>query len=116
MKPRVNILWTKFQQISSLLLMLLFLSISAAPVFHDHKHSHTTQHVDCGSEEKTQLIDKCAICDYCHHVQGKQILLFYPQQSAILKAEVTTLDTRVLSSNYKFTLQGFTNKGPPSLS
>lgn len=115
MKNGANIIQTKFQRIGSLLLILLFLFVAAAPLLHHHEHCERSEHVNVGSDENIQLTDKCAVCDYCHHIQGQQILLYYPQLQIIINTNAITLDNRALVSNYKFTLQGFTNKGPPAL-
>lgn len=114
MKTGANILWTKYQQIGSMMLILLFFSIATAPLFHHHEHSHIHEHANAG-DELIQMADKCALCDYYHHVSKQQMLLFYPQLTVILNTDTIKLDNRLLISNYKFTLQGFTNKGPPAL-
>lgn len=115
MKTGTNSLWTKSLQVGSFLLVLLFLSITSAPLLHHHEHSHTEGHVNTSLEESIQLADKCVVCDYYHHIAGQQILLSYPQIQTILNAHTNILDNPVLVCNYKFTLQGFTNKGPPCL-
>lgn len=115
MNNGTNVLWTKSQRTGSLLLILLFLFVAAVPLFHHHEHAHGNEHINTSSEESIQLSDKCAVCDYCHHIEGQQILLYHPQLQIVLNTDAITLDNRVLVSNYKFTLQGFSNKGPPAL-
>jgi len=114
MKTGANITGTKFQHICSLLLILLFMFVAVSPLLHHHKHSHAEAEVSANQKETVHFTDECAVCDYYHHIQGQQILLYHPPLETILNTVVITLDNRVLISNYKFTLQGFTNKGPPT--
>ncbi|WP_316818728.1 hypothetical protein [Pedobacter nyackensis] len=113
MNSSTKLLWTKLQRKGSFLLVLLFLFISTSQLFHIHTEGHSD--FEYGAKKQIQHINKCAICDYYHHVQGQQILLFYPTALKIASPEVITLNTLVITRNYEFSLQVIANKGPPIL-
>lgn len=114
MKSTVKRVSTKPQQIESFLLIVLFLFISTTQLFHIHNEGYSNQNAACEDEEQIQVLNKCSICDYYLHTQGQQILLFYPTLQTIVNPELITLNTRVLTGNYEFTLQVIANKGPPN--
>ncbi|WP_256011923.1 hypothetical protein [Desertivirga xinjiangensis] len=60
-------------------------------------------------------VDSCRICDYLAHKQGRELYLSFPPQLVLPILEPVMRNTPVIAVNYKFTLQGFTNKGPPYL-
>lgn len=103
----------KLQQGGSLLLVALFLFISAAQILHNHLDKHNDLHESCGDHDQLQLLDKCAVCDYYHHIQDKQIFLHYLPVLVVALPKAITVNTYVFVGNYKFSLQGYTNKGPP---
>jgi hypothetical protein len=103
----------QLQQAGSFLLVCLLLFISAAQVLHTHPDRHCDEHEQCGDKEQLQGLDKCAVCDYDHHVQGKQIFSHQSLIVVVALPQTRTINTRVLIGNYKFSLQGYTNKGPP---
>lgn len=115
MKSSVKLLWAKSQQTASFLLMLLFLFISTAQLFHIHVDRHSDQDVQLEDKDQIQSLDKCSICDYYHYVQGQQILLYYPTVQNIVNPEAITLNTCVLIGHYDFTPKIIANKGPPYL-
>lgn len=107
------------KQGASFLLVLLFLVLSAAPVLHDHNEGHVNPKEQqkgakqSGTQEQLQLSDKCSICDYYHHIQGKQIFSHYLLELPEIFSKVISTSPHLLTGNYKITVQGFTNKGPP---
>lgn len=103
----------QLQRAGSFLLVWLFLFISAAQVLHVHPGSHMNDHEQCGDKEQLQGLDKCSICDYYHHIQAKQIFWHHPVVLDVALPQTRTINTQVLIGNYKFSLQGYTNKGPP---
>jgi len=113
MKSSVKLLWAKSQQTVSFLLMVLFLFISTAQLFHVHADKHSDQNVQFEDKDQIQSLNKCSICDYYHYVQGQQILLSYPTVLTIVNPEAITLNTYVLTGNYDLITQIITNKGPP---
>lgn len=104
----------RLQRTGSFFLILLFLFISAAQVLHTHLDSENCHDKSCGDREQLQLTDKCSICDYYHHTEGKQIFLHYPPILLTAFPQVITINTPVFTGNYKFALPGYTNKGPPN--
>jgi hypothetical protein len=113
MKSSSKCLWSKLAQKGSVLLVLLFLCLSTAQLFHTHTEVYSDQHTAYDDKEQIQILNKCSVCDYYHHLQGKQILVFYPTVETIFNPEAITLDTQVLTENYEYTLQVIANKGPP---
>lgn len=97
------------------MMVMVFLSITIVQAF--HIHDHVVKIEQSSSDEDTlSNADDCKICDYLMHKQGKQLFLSYPPVIVFLLPEPISYSTAVFISNYKFTLQGFTNKGPPTLS
>ena len=113
MKRERNRLVQKCYHVGSILLVTLFMSISVIQAFHSHsKVVHVEQ---CSDHEQLAALDHCLVCDYLVHKQGKEFYL--PHPPVALKLAVQTISSRpnVFVGNYKFTLQGFTNKGPPAV-
>lgn len=111
MKRKGKLLFLKCCQLNSFMLALLFLFISAAPAFHSHHRVSKAGQVE--EQPVYNTTDKCQVCDYYTHRQGKEFHLPFPPALAAPKPEPVTLAFRVYAGIYKFTLQGFTNKGPP---
>lgn len=102
-----------------MLLVMLFLSISVAQIFHSHpkvaalEHTH---HDDGSGQAQVDAADKCLICDYLAHQQSKEFYISHPLVLTVPLPDAITLNNNVFVGNYKFSLQGFTNKGPPVIS
>lgn len=109
----------KCYQAGAMLLVTLFLSISVAQIFHSHPKvatlEHAHQHGMDGRDQVTAA-DKCLICDYLSHQQSKEFYINHPLVLSVPLPDAITLNTNVFVGNYKFSLQGFTNKGPPAFS
>jgi len=104
----------KFHQLGAVLLVLLFLSITVVQIF--HRHSQVVKTEQTSSDEDTiSSTDDCKICDYLMHKQGKHLFFSYPPVIVFSLPEPIRYSAGVFVGNYKFTLQGFTNKGPPVL-
>lgn len=102
------------KKFAGFLLAILFLTIPLTQTLHSH-HIH-----DDFSKIKTEksissASEKCLICDYTAEIKGKQILMAHPPVINIPTNVCATLNTFVYTRIYKFTLQNFSNKGPPSL-
>ncbi|RZM22159.1 MAG: hypothetical protein EOO88_30265 [Pedobacter sp.] len=96
------------------LLVILFVAMSFVQTFHGHaKTFHTAQQSD---HDQLAANDKCLVCDFLSHQQGKEFHLPHPVLLVKSISTPVTLNTNVFVGNYKFTLQDFTNKGPPSFS
>jgi len=108
-----------FYQAGAFLLVMLFLSISVAQIFHSHskvaavEHTH---HHDQDQQDQVSAADKCLICDYLAHQQSKEFYISHPLVLNVPLPDAITLNSNVFVGNYKFSLQGFTNKGPPVFS
>jgi hypothetical protein len=102
------------KKFAAFLLMVLFLSIPLVQTLHSH---HTEDIFSKTSTEKSisSAAEKCLICDYTAEIKGKQILMAHPPIINIPTNVCATLNTFVYTRIYKFTLQNFSNKGPPCL-
>jgi hypothetical protein len=96
----------------SLLLAVFFLAIPIIQSFHDH---HQTDVEHTYEQHISSNVEKCLICDYTTELKGKQALLVHDTAKLLPANLLTTLNTFVYTRIYKFTLQDFSNKGPPSL-
>jgi hypothetical protein len=115
MRADANILCPKLRQTFLVLFALLFLFIAVVPGFHHHGHNSVCRHLNCDDTEKIQFTDKCAICDYFHHVQVQPVLLPGTLSLPVIHPEAIAPGIWVSHDNYSFTLPGFTSRGPPRL-
>jgi hypothetical protein len=95
------------------MLVILFLSTIFIQALHNHNSSLNT--ASSQDEQYTSLSEKCKICDDYHHKQEKEAVQVYQTALIVALPDSVDLGTRVLGGIYKFTLQGFTNKGPPAI-
>ncbi|MFN0256563.1 hypothetical protein [Pedobacter ureilyticus] len=104
----------KVKAFAAALLAILFLAIPFIQTLHSH---HASEEFVKTTTEKsiTSAAEKCLICDYTAEIKGKQILMAHPPTIDIPTNVCATLNTFVYTRLYKFTLQNFSNKGPPSL-
>jgi hypothetical protein len=98
-------------QVVSFLMVILFISMTLVQTFHAHVSSVNTAQSDEG--DFTYAVEKCKICDFYLHKQTETIHSTYPSELATLLPTPISHNTHHYIGNYKFTLQGFTNKGPP---
>ena len=103
----------KCYQLGSLLLVMLFLSIAIIQSVHTHDREVRTEQ-SAIDQDSLSNSDWCKLCDYFIHKQDKQLFLSYPPVVVPPLPEPVSYTTEIFVGNYKFTLQGFTNKGPPS--
>jgi len=104
----------KCHQLGALVLVLLFLSISVIQALHRHHRIVQTEQ-SSNDEDSITDSDQCKLCDYFTQKQDKQL---YPSQELVLVIplpEPISYKGETFIGNYKFTLQGFTNKGPPAI-
>ena len=113
MKRNKGILFIQLSRITSFLLVILFLST----ILIQSLHNHTSSFNASSSQDKqyTSLAEKCKICDDYHHKQEKEAVLIHQTTLIVAIPDSVDLGARVLGGIYKFTLQGFTNKGPPAI-
>ena len=99
-------------RIISLIMVVLVMSISVVQIFHSHTDDHHP--IKTGEKEYTQAIEKCDICDFLVHKQQKEFLLPGSQQTEMPQWFSVAKPMTGSVNFYKFTLPGFTNKGPPA--
>ncbi len=101
-------------KIISMLLVFLFTAITAIQALHKHQTAGIDR--DDADTEYVYSSEKCSICDYLVQKRSHHAHLSYPPVITVPVTKAVTLLTRCYAGVYKFTLQGFTNKGPPALS
>lgn len=111
LKVKKNNIQKKCCQVVSFLMVVLFISMTVVQVFHMHDRGVTTE--QSGEDDLTYAVEKCKVCDFYFHKQSETIHAAYPPALVTLLPTLITHNTRHYIGNYKFTLQGFTNKGPP---
>jgi len=105
----------KCHQLGSLLLVILFLSISVIQALHSHKFIVQYEQSADSSNETVFEANHCKICDYLIHKQNKYFFIVYAAVLVLAVSWPSSFPPHRLVDNYKFSLQGFTNKGPPVL-
>jgi hypothetical protein len=95
----------------ALLLVVVILGISFGQALHSHKSLTKTE--QSGEEDSGSLTEKCSICEFYLHKHGKELNLSFPPVYNQPVIQPVTFNSQCYIGNYKFTLQGFTNKGPP---
>lgn len=101
----------RLSAIMSLLLAFVFISITAIQAL--HKHNYSSPKDDADDTEYVYSSEKCLVCDYMVHKQSHYAHLDYPPVVIAPVTKAVTLLSKSYAGIYKFTLQGFTNKGPP---
>jgi hypothetical protein len=96
------------------LLIVVFLGISVGQLFHNHKSIIKTEQT--ADDDASYVTEKCKVCEFFVHKHSKFLLLSYPPVLVVAVPEPITYNSHCFIGNYKFTLQGFTNKGPPAAS
>lgn len=98
----------------SCLLIVVFLGISVGQLFHNHKSVIKTE--QSADDDASYVSEKCNVCEFYVHKHSKFTHLSYPPVFVVAVPETITYNSSGFIGNYKFTLQGFTNKGPPAAS
>jgi hypothetical protein len=99
-------------QTVSILLVVLILSVFAIPVIHAHHNENPTRHSE---KEIVSASKKCLTCSVLSHHQYQKYLISVDQPSVAPVRTYIIILSGVFAGVFKFTLQGFTNKGPPSI-
>ncbi|UYQ91191.1 hypothetical protein MKQ68_13935 [Chitinophaga horti] len=94
-----------YSMVGALLLLALLFSSNIIQVLHTH-HPETTTVADADED--------CEVCAYCNNHAGKELLLTHPPILDTPLPAAIVLNGKTYARIYKFTLQGFSNKGPPS--
>ncbi|MCD0489161.1 hypothetical protein LPB86_13050 [Pedobacter sp. MC2016-14] len=94
-----------------LVLFLIFINLLQA----FHQHHETTVSVDKTAQGEEVLTDneQCAICDFAAHQRHEVFYISSQVDLPVPLPAVITLNGSLQQRIYKFTLQGFSNKGPP---
>jgi len=93
---------------------VLFLSISIVQALHSHQQSLPTEQSASSSDQTVSDSNHCQLCDYLAHQQEKQSFTVYGIVFLLPVPNPIIFHPYGFVGNYKFTLQGFTNKGPPT--
>ena len=100
-------------QILAQLLILLMLSIPFTQILHHHVNDSVEYTEHSGKTIISKTANHCDLCDYLKHNHSKDFLPSYTSLSMPLPQPIK-IRANVIAGNYTFTLQGFTNKGPPA--
>jgi hypothetical protein len=98
-------------RLSAALLLLLFLGSILVPAFHSHNSA-----AEQGIEQTVAVDNPCAVCDYIAHSHTEVFTSIPPLILSVPLPPTIELHNGVFARIYKFTLQGFSNKGPPASS
>jgi len=104
------------QQIKNILaiwLMMLFVGTSLFQVFHHHEH--LPNHKSYSQTSIQKWVKSCEVCDYLAHHHAVPVLNAHHFELVPPIIATSAFSGRYYIGFYKFTLQGFTNKGPPSI-
>ncbi len=102
------------QQVKNILaiwLVMIFVGTSLFQIFHHHKHHADHKHSNETSVQK--WVKSCEVCDYLAHLHAVPILTAHHFELVPPVKSTAAFAGRYYIGFYKFTLQGFTNKGPP---
>jgi hypothetical protein len=104
----------KLNKLAAYLLALLFIAIPMLPLL--HSHGQTTDIVT-STEGETPVVKITGRCKLCHFLAHKQIKDYQLEDAFEVVVPILlhiTANTTLVAINYSFTLNGFTNKGPPA--
>lgn len=102
----------RLHRTGALLLAALLFSVFFIQAAHNH-HKHPQQKTVADQEQSDPAPELCKICDYFIHKQIKDFHMPVPLELKIPIPAPIQHSYQVFAGIYKFTLQGFTNKGPP---
>ena len=105
-------IWSFVQQLVSLSMVILMLSISAIPLFHAHHEEVKVNKT--GATAYSQGVEKCQICDFLARNHHQEFLKATQQLMPLVLSFSLAKQVAGTVNFYKFTLPGFTNKGPPA--
>lgn len=113
LKIEKNHIQKKCCQVVSFLMVILFISMTVVQAFHTHDSSVNTEQSD--QVDISYAVEKCKICEFYLHKQSETAHSTYPPVLTTPLPTPVKHNTCHYIGNYKFTHQGFTNKGPPGL-
>lgn len=95
-------------------LMTLFVVTSFFQIFHHH-HQELPSHKHDNQTSIQKWVKSCEVCDYLAHHHAVPILNVHHFELITPVKSTAAFAGKYYMGCYKFTLQGFTNKGPPSI-
>lgn len=104
----------KLHQLAAYLMVFLFMAMPMSQLV--HFHGETTK-INSGFEAKTavdKVTEQCKLCDFLAHKQFKEFHITNPVEVATPILQTAKNGQNFIAINYAFTLNGFTNKGPPA--
>ena len=113
MKKQLVSFHTKTHRYLSMLLVMLFLSTSILQLAHNHRSLASEKEIS--TSDSVSALEKCEICDFIIQKQSKHLPAYFSPYMIVLSPVEITYNCNSCICNYEFTLQGFTNKGPPTL-
>ena len=94
-------------------MVFLFMAMPMLPLVHSHAQATDYSQALDGKPAIEKYAEQCKLCDFLTHKQGKEMQLANPIVLVVPIIQPVKIRTNLISGNYTFTLQGFTNKGPP---
>jgi len=101
------------KSILAIWLIILFVGNSLFQIFHHHKH--LADHKQYSQTSIQKWVKSCELCDYMAHHHAVPILVAHHFELVPPVKPTAIFAGRYYIGFYKFTLQGFTNKGPPTV-
>ena len=115
MKRKGKHILKKLHQIAAYLMVLLFLSMPMLQLLHSHGQTNEIASSIDGKPVIEKLTEQCKLCDFLAHKQFKEYQISNPIELVIPIVQPVKTRTNLIAGNYTFTLNGFTNKGPPTI-
>jgi hypothetical protein len=100
-----------FKKSATMLMLMIFLFVSVFQIFHHHEKLLKLDNKHEISVQK--LVKSCEVCHYIHNHHAVSLLTDHHYTVLKPVALASVLGGRYYIGSYKFTLQGFSNKGPP---
>lgn len=96
-------------------MVLLFLAMPAVQAVHSHPRANEKTLAFGEKLVIEKFVEHCKLCEFLSHQMGKDMHLSQPIELVFPIIQPVKLTVNLISGNHTFTLQGFTNKGPPIL-
>jgi hypothetical protein len=105
---------TSLKRVIAILLLLLFCCLHLLQGFHSNSSCADTGDGEQNEQQYMSSVEHCKICDYLAHMRHDLFYISHPIVLSVPLPKAIELNGQLFARIYKFTLQGFTNKGPPS--
>ena len=97
-------------------MLFLFLAMPTLQLIHFHDQTIEIGSQTDGKTVVDKLSEQCKLCDFLAHKQFKEFQLPVANSFSIAVVQPVKKYGNYIAINYAFTLNGFTNKGPPAIS